>query len=343
MTAFAARVLAWARTHGRTGLPWQQDRDPYRVWVAEVMLQQTQVATVVPYFERFVAAFPSVIALADADLDRVLEHWQGLGYYARARNLHAAARRIRDDHAGAFPRAFADVAALPGIGRSTAGAILATAFDERHPILDGNCKRVYARHAGIGGDPKSSATLAALWAVAEERTPADDARAYTQAIMDLGSMVCTRARPACDRCPVSTDCVARVSARIDAFPGRAAKRPRPVRDAVFAIVRDADGAVLLEKRPATGVWGGLWCLPWLEAADAATAYAAAHGATEVRRLDLVQHAFTHFELRIAPVEYRAARAAADTPTAAWVTRDGWPRLALPTPVRRVLDALESAA
>ena len=339
---FARRLLAWASEHGRTGLPWQRDRDPYRVWVAEIMLQQTQVTTVIPYFERFMAEFPTLRSLADADTDRVLAAWSGLGYYARARNLHATARRIRDEHAGEFPRAFEAVVALPGIGRSTAGAILATAFDERHPILDGNCRRVYARHAGIDGPPQSARTSAALWEVAERHTPPADARAYTQAIMDLGSTVCTRTDPACDRCPVAGDCVARRENRIDELPAKARPKPRPVRDAVFAVVRDPAGAVLFERRPDKGVWGGLWCLPWLDARDAAAAYAAEHGATEARDLPGLHHVFTHFELRIAPVEYRADGARPHTRERIWAASGDWHALALPTPVRRVLDALESA-
>ena len=204
-------MLAWFDLAGRKGLPWQQDPSPYRVWVSEVMLQQTQVAAVIPYFERFMRRFPSVQALADAPLDEVLHQWTGLGYYARARNLHACAKRLVAEHGGEFPRSLDAVIALPGIGRSTAGAILSVSRGERHPILDGNVKRVLARVFGIGGDPSAAAVLGDLWRHADECTPTARVADYTQAIMDLGATVCTRTRPACTRCPMRTDCIARAT------------------------------------------------------------------------------------------------------------------------------------
>ena len=208
MTDFSGRLLAWFDRYGRKDLPWQVD-DPYGVWVSEIMLQQTQVQTVIPYYERFMRRFPDVVALADADIDAVLDHWSGLGYYARARNLHKAAQTVRDDFNGEFPQDFDAVSSLPGIGRSTAGAILALAFGERFPILDGNVKRVLARHRAIGGWPGKSAVAKLLWAAAEECTPDHNVAAYTQAIMDLGATVCTRSKPRCDACPLSGDCRAR--------------------------------------------------------------------------------------------------------------------------------------
>ena len=207
-TEFGARVLAWYDEHGRKDLPWQRNRDAYRVWVSEIMLQQTQVQTVIPYFERFVASFPDVVSLANADIDDVLQHWSGLGYYARARNLHRAAGVVRDEHGGTFPDDLDAATALPGIGRSTAGAILSLAFGQRHPILDGNVKRVLARHAAVDGWPGKTAVAKQLWALADERTPAERPADYTQAIMDLGAMLCTRSSPGCISCPVSEDCVA---------------------------------------------------------------------------------------------------------------------------------------
>ena len=336
MSAFAARVLAWHRAHGRHDLPWQASREPYRLWVAEVMLQQTQVATAIPYFERFVAAFPTVAALAAADRDAVLHAWSGLGYYARARNLHDAAMRIVADHGGRFPDDFDAVAALPGIGRSTAGAILASAFDARHPILDGNCKRVYARHAGIDGWSGTTAVARTLWAHADAMTPATDARDYTQAIMDLGATVCTAARPACGVCPVADDCVARTEDRVAELPTPRPRRARPLRAAHLLVVRNAAGEVLLAQRPARGVWGGLWCLPWLDPDDARPPAA--------EQLAPVRHAFTHFELEITP--WALAADALDHGAGArrvWADAGHRATLGLPAPVRRLLDALESAA
>ena len=335
MKSFATRLLAWHREHGRHDLPWQRSRDPYRIWVAEVMLQQTQVATVVPYFERFMAAFPTVSSLAYAELDAVLGAWAGLGYYARARNLHAAAIHIRDLHGGRFPDEFDAVAALPGIGRSTAGAILASAHDRRHPILDGNCKRVYARHAGIDGWSGATAVARDLWAHADAVTPDADARNYTQAIMDLGATVCTRANPQCDRCPAAVDCVARCEGRIAELPTPRPRRVRPLRAASLLIVRNRAGEVLLERRPPSGVWGGLWCLPWVDG----------DGPPAARALPPVRHAFTHFELEITPWALDADALDRDEGDGHRVWADSARRatLGLPAPVRRLLDALESTA
>ncbi len=299
------------------------------------MLQQTQVATVIPYFERFMDLFPSVSALADAELDGVLSAWAGLGYYARARNLHAAAVCIRDAHGGRFPDDFDSVAALPGIGRSTAGAILASAFDQRHPILDGNCKRVYARHAGIEGWSGTTTVARKYWAHADAVTPAGDARDYTQAIMDLGATVCTRATPQCERCPVASDCIALRDERIHELPTPRPRRVRPLRAASLLIVRNAAGEILLERRPPKGVWGGLWCLPWVDG----------DGPSAARALPPVRHAFTHFELEITPWTLDADAFGAEDGSVRRVWADPLRRatLGLPAPVRRLLDALESTA
>ena len=221
---FATRLLDWFDEHGRKDLPWQHPKDAYRVWVSEVMLQQTQVQTVIPYFERFMARFPDVITLADAAQDDVLQHWSGLGYYARARNLHRAAQVIRDNHAGEFPRTLDEVIDLPGIGRSTAGAILSLAFGQRHTILDGNVKRVLARHQAVEGWPGRTAVAKQLWEIAEQYTPEENTAAYTQAIMDLGATLCTRSKPACERCPVATDCQALSLAVSYRTPGAQAEK-----------------------------------------------------------------------------------------------------------------------
>ena len=259
-TAFANRIVRWQERHGRHDLPWQATRDAYRIWLSEVMLQQTQVATVIPYFERFVKRFPTVGALASAHADEVLALWSGLGYYARARNLHRAAREVVERHGGVFPSGFEALVQLPGVGRSTAAAIAAFAGGERRAILDGNVRRVIARHAGIAGDPASSQVLERLWAEAEARLPRDGIERYTQGMMDLGASVCFTRRPACELCPVAADCVARIEERVDELPGRRRRAARGLRRIAMLVVVSR-GEVLLEKRPASGIWGGLWSLP----------------------------------------------------------------------------------
>src|SRR5580698_704932 len=248
-----ARLLAWFDTHGRKSLPWQRNPTSYRVWVSEVMLQQTQVATVIPYYQRFMARFPTVRALADAPEDEVLHLWTGLGYYARARNLLQCAKVLIERHGGEFPAEIDAVTALPGIGRSTAGAILALSRGERHPILDGNAKRVLARVFGIEGNPSSASVLKALWATAEACMPERRAAAYTQGVMDLGATLCTRSRPACTVCPMNAFCVAAREGRQAELPGRKRRRERKAREATLLIAETVSGgsrAVLLEKRPA---------------------------------------------------------------------------------------------
>ena len=299
---FAGRVLAWYDIHGRKDLPWQHQPTPYRVWVSEIMLQQTQVATVIPYYERFMARFPDLATLAAADIDEVLAHWSGLGYYARARNLHKAARIIVDEHQASFPETFDQVQALPGIGRSTAGAILSLACGQRHPILDGNVKRVLARHAAIDGWPGRGAVLSRLWALADAHTPAQRVAAYNQAMMDLGATVCTRTRPVCDACPVSGDCRARAQGEVERYPGRKPKKALPVRQTVMLLLCDRDGRVLLERRPPSGVWGGLWSLPEFDTPEHALDWA---GTRQHETWKTVRHTFTHFHLDITPLRVPA--------------------------------------
>jgi A/G-specific adenine glycosylase len=333
MASFASRIVRWQRKHGRHDLPWQQSRDPYRIWVSEIMLQQTQVATVIPYYERFVARFPTVDALARAPEEEVLALWSGLGYYARGRNHLRAARRIVED-GGAFPRDFDSLWKLPGIGRSTAAAIAAFAGGERRAILDGNVRRVLARHGGVGGDPASAPIAAALWALAEARLPARAIEGYTQGLMDLGATVCTGRNPACGRCPVADDCVARIEERIDELPGKRRKPERPAKSTCMLVVIDR-GEVLLEKRPSPGIWGGLWSLP--ECGE----HEVPRGAT---RLEPFTHAFTHFTLAVTPWRVRAAPAAA-APHAArlWLPLSELAGAALPSPVRKLLSRSGSAA
>ena len=340
--AFSDRVLDWFDTHGRTDLPWQRDRSRYRVWVSEVMLQQTQVATVIGYFERFMARFPDVVSLADAPVDDVLALWSGLGYYARARNLHAAARQVRDQHAGRFPGECEAVHALPGVGRSTAGAVLALADDARHAILDGNVKRVLARHEAIDGWPGRTAVANALWQAAERYTPGDRVADYTQAMMDLGATLCTRSAPGCQACPVRASCRAHAEGRVDALPGRKPRRDKPKRRTRMLVFRDAHGALLLERRPPSGIWGGLWSFPE-QGEDAPVPSGLPDADAAAVALPGFVHKFTHFELEIVPELHEvdgAARAAGDT-ARRWVARDEMASLGVPRPVERIVESLES--
>ncbi len=344
MTDFADRLLDWFDSHGRKDLPWQVE-DPYRVWVSEIMLQQTQVRAVIPYYERFMLRFPDVGALADASLDAVLEHWSGLGYYARARNLHRAAQVIRDDFGGAFPDSFDDVCSLPGIGRSTAGAVLALAFGQRHAILDGNVKRVLARHRAIGGWPGKTAVGKALWAEAEINTPQKRVGDYTQAIMDLGATVCTRSKPRCDLCPVRADCIALAEASIEQYPGRKPRKDRPLRTTTM-VLAVSDGAVYLEKRPPTGIWGGLWSLPELENKEVADWCRDRLDATGVDTVSwsTLRHSFSHYDLDIQPVVVHiadASRKVADSFDATWHRLDHAPPGGIAAPVQKLIESLSS--
>ena len=339
----APRLLAWFDRCGRHDLPWQRPRTPYRVWLSEIMLQQTQVRVVVPYFERFVAALPDIAALAAAPLDQVLALWSGLGYYARARNLHAAAQRCMQDHGGELPRDLAALTALPGIGRSTAGAILAQAWGERFPILDGNVKRVLARYHGIAGWPGAPAVEKRLWALAEAHLPAQRLADYTQAQMDFGATLCTRFEPACGQCPLRDDCVALREGRIAELPTPKPGKPLPERSVVVVLARDQDGRVLLQRRPPVGVWAALWSLP--QAADhaLARAWCAAHlrGDHEAgEALPAIDHGFTHYRLRLHPLQWRAValRArVADNDDLRWVARAELATLGIPAPIRTLLE------
>jgi A/G-specific adenine glycosylase len=291
--------------HGRRDLPWQADPNPYRVWVSEIMLQQTQVASVIAYFERFVARFPDLTTLAGASLDDVLALWSGLGYYARARNLHRAAGIVMERHGGELPEDVDALMELPGIGRSTAAAILALSGGQRHAILDGNVKRVLTRFHAIEGWPGESAVSRELWSLAEAHTPSASVAEYTQAIMDLGATVCTRARPRCEACPVADDCAARQQGIANLFPTRRPRSERPARRVTVLVVRNAVGETLLERRPPSGIWGGLLSFPELGADDDAEQWCRRHlGAEPASKLALaaVEHAFTHFDLTLTPVQ-----------------------------------------
>ncbi len=304
---FATRVLTWFDQHGRHDLPWQREITPYRVWVSEIMLQQTQVATVIPYFERFMTRFPTVEALAAAPQDEVLHHWTGLGYYARARNLHAAARQVVDTLDGVFPDDVEGLIALSGIGRSTAGAIASIAGGRRAAILDGNVKRVLARFHAVPGWPGKTAVHKRLWDIAERYTPETRHADYTQAMMDLGATLCTRSAPACERCPLQADCAARAAGTQRDYPGRKPKKTLPVRSTCFLMARDPEGQLWLERRPTTGIWGGLWCFPELDDAEDADHWALdrfGQAPGSVERWPAFRHTFSHYHLDIEPLLLR---------------------------------------
>ncbi|MEX2327737.1 MAG: A/G-specific adenine glycosylase [Pseudomonadales bacterium] len=299
--SFSTRILQWYDHHGRTNLPWQQDVSPYRVWISEIMLQQTRVQTVIPYFERFMQRFPSVHALAGATEDEVLHLWTGLGYYARARNLHKTARIISDDHRGKFPDTVNELCELPGIGRSTAGAVVSIAGGRRAPILDGNVKRVLARCFGIEGWPGQSNTAKQLWQKAEELTPDRRVADYTQAIMDLGATLCVRAAPNCAACPMESICVANRGARVEQLPGKKPRKAMPIKSTCMLLVENAAAELLLEKRDSRGVWGGLWSFPECAPGELDETLANFPPGSSRDDLSPFRHTFTHFHLDITPV------------------------------------------
>ena len=342
MNTFAETLIAWQRQHGRHGLPWQV-RDAYRVWLSEIMLQQTQVDTVLPYYARFLARFPDLPSLAAAPVEDVLTLWSGLGYYARARNLHKCARAVMAQHGGRFPADPAVLAELPGIGRSTAAAISAFSYGTRAAILDGNVKRVLARAFGIDGFPGTKPVENRMWELAESLLPERDVDIYTQAQMDLGATVCTRGRPACNRCPLAESCVALRDGRVGELPTPRPKRETRTREGRFAVVL-ADGAVLLERRPPSGIWGGLLSLPELpEDADTAEWVSGRYGlqVRSVSPLGGLRHVFTHFTLEMRP---EAVEVAAPPPGAAesehlWQPLERLAEAALPAPVRKLLEPL----
>ncbi|MGZ8187765.1 MAG: A/G-specific adenine glycosylase [Methylosarcina sp.] len=300
-TAFQQQVLAWFDQHGRKDLPWQQGVTPYRVWVSETMLQQTQVATVIPYFCSFMERFPHVDALAQASVDEVLLLWSGLGYYSRARNLHKAAQRIAQT--GRFPDTLQELLQLPGIGLSTAGAILSLAFNKSHPILDGNVKRVLCRFKGVSGWPGHAAVNKQLWTLSAEYTPVERVADYTQAMMDLGATLCTRNSPDCAACPVNTHCVARITNRVSAYPEVRPQKVKPVKECIFLILSNEENQILLEKRPPAGIWGGLWSLPEFETIDSAFSWCSAKsiGIASQQLMSKRRHTFSHYHLDYSPL------------------------------------------
>ena len=343
--ALRRRLLAWYDRHGRMDLPWQRSRDPYRIWVSEIMLQQTQVSTVIPYYDRFLKRFPDVGTLARARLDSVLHHWTGLGYYARARNLKKAAATIVREHGGRFPRDIEAVAALPGIGRSTAGAILAFSFGQRHPILDGNVKRVLARLHAIDAPVSQRDTEQRLWALAERYTPRTRVSDYTQAIMDLGATVCRPRKPVCASCPLAGACQALAKGRPERYPVRVTRKVPPVKPTVMLMIRDRRGRVLLTQRPPSGLWGGLWGFPECEALPSAARSCRDRFGLEIvaeTPWPPVRHGFSHFVLDITPLPARLAGgngALRDTGPAVWYDPRRPDTRGLAAPVKRLLQKL----
>lgn len=342
MEGFSAHIIAWQREHGRHTLPWQ-GAGAYQVWLSEVMLQQTQVATVIPYYLRFVARFPHIAALAAATEDEVLTLWSGLGYYSRARNLHQAAQRVMQQHGGEFPSAYEAIVALPGVGRSTAAAICALAFHERRAILDGNVKRVLARHRGVAGYPGEKKIEALLWQHAQAALPMHDIAAYTQGLMDLGAMLCTRTKARCEACPVSVDCVARLQGTVMQLPTPRPRKVLPEKSCTLLLLLHGSD-ILLEKRPPSGIWGGLWCPPQLDAgADIAQYCVRQMGVSSTQSIALpaFTHTFTHFRLHIAPqlIRVRGRPSKVEQTGCMWLDVQDALHGAIPTPVRKILREL----
>ena len=358
--SFATQIMTWQRTHGRNDLPWQNTRDPYRVWLSEIMLQQTQVSTVIEYYQRFLRHFPDVASLARAPAQEVMAQWAGLGYYARARNLHACAQRVMSLWAGRFPPDAQSLTTLPGIGPSTAAAIAAFCYGERAAILDGNVKRVFARYFAIEGDPTQRATEIQLWDLARATLPTagvcarqlDAMARYTQAQMDLGATLCTRSRPKCSECPVQKNCLAKQQGRIEELPWPRKRKALPER-ATGLLIAYRDHHVLLEQRPESGIWGGLWSLPEFDAQLDSNRACEKVGivAKQTQRLAPFLHVFTHFRLNIQPLlacvsaqgqaQHDLDRQAAAQPARRWVKGDALDTLGLPAPVRKLLQGLHA--
>jgi A/G-specific adenine glycosylase len=343
---FSDRVLAWFSQHGRTHLPWQVNPTPYRVWVSEIMLQQTQVAAVIPYYLRFMDAFPTLADLASASIDRVLGFWSGLGYYARARNLHRAAQTVMEKHQGQFPVHFDAVLALPGIGRSTAGAILAFSTEQRHAILDGNVKRILCRHEAFDAAPNTADSLDRLWAIAEQYTPHKQIAQYTQAIMDLGATLCTRTKPRCPDCPLQKSCKAYKLDRVSDFPIRIQKPKKPIQERFFLMIQSPQG-FLLYQRPSTGIWGGLWSFPEWPVSTASKKQIMAYCQSLLKipfkllSLPTLQHHFTHYQLTLKPLLLSASTLKKHSPLfenfpTRWCTSEMVNTLGLPAPIKRLL-------
>jgi A/G-specific adenine glycosylase len=338
-SAFNERLLAWFDRFGRKDLPWQRDKSPYRVWISETMLQQTQVVTVIPYFNAFMDRFPTVEALAQAGIDEVLRYWSGLGYYARARNLHKAAQIIAEKEG--FPDTLEALQQLPGIGLSTAGAIMSIAYGRSHPILDGNVRRVLARYRAIPGWPGEAKVNRQLWELSRALTPQHRTADYTQAIMDLGATVCTRSRPSCDMCPVRADCLALQTGRVADFPASRPAKVLPVKQRTFLLLVDRQRQIFLEKRPPAGIWGGLWCLPEFECPEQALAWCLDRNIPANEQYEMAgrRHTFSHYHLDFTPLVILTdgtVGGVGETGSAGWHPLEAIARLGLPAPINRLL-------
>lgn len=341
---FSQCLLAWFDEYGRTDLPWQHHPTPYQIWISEVMLQQTQVYTVIPYYQRFIQRFPRVEILAEASLDEVLHYWTGLGYYARARNLYRAAQKIHQDYQNEFPREFDQLIHLPGIGRSTAGAILALAYEQRFPILDGNVRRVLCRYHALEGWPGQSAIERKLWDLAEQYTPLQRVSAYTQAIMDLGATLCTPRRPQCSRCPLQYHCLAHQTQSETLYPTPKPRKTLPIKSTFFLMIQNSSSEILLQKRSLEGLWGGLWSFPECATIESIPRWCQKHLHLTSPTYDLwspVRHTFTHFHLDIMPIYLRinSCQTIAFTEEVTWYNIAHPPSYGLAAPVVRLLAQL----
>ncbi|WP_075184811.1 A/G-specific adenine glycosylase [Teredinibacter haidensis] len=344
MPTFAQKLLKWFDQYGRKNLPWQQPIHPYRVWVSEIMLQQTQVETVIPYFNRFLERFPTLESLANAPLDDVLHLWTGLGYYARARNLHKCAQTVQAEHQGQMPSDVESLEALPGIGRSTAAAIASIAYEQSTAILDGNVKRVLARHHAVDGWPGKPAVLNQLWQHAEQHMPKKRCRDYTQAIMDLGATVCTRSKPQCNQCPVVSTCQAHAQSNPQDYPGKKPKKTLPIKQIQMLLIHNKSGEVLLEQRPPTGIWGGLWSLPELQQTEDSKAHISEHIGKVSTHIEWPQlrHTFSHYHLDISPIAVKLAKVypqIMENNRQLWYNLQQPQNLGLAAPVKKLLEQL----
>jgi len=346
MTTFAEKIIRWQKRDGRHDLPWQNTRDPYRIWVSEIMLQQTQIGAVIDYYARFMKRFPTLQSLAETRIDDVMPYWAGLGYYARARNLHKTAVQIQAEFGGAFPTQYEDVWSLPGIGRSTAAAICAFAYGQPRPILDGNVKRVFARYFGVAGDVRTKAVEDKMWLIAEREKPRKNIEAYIQGQMDLGATLCARNTPKCVLCPLKDSCVAHLDGLTDALPQRTPKKTVPHRTTKMLVMLNAN-EVYIERRPPTGIWGGLYSLPEIaldiDVADTIQKKFSStiNLATAIQSLPIIEHGFSHYTLTIYPVKISIAkrRLQAGEPGSMWLNLDDITTAALPAPVKKILLAL----
>lgn len=345
---FSDQVLQWHALYGRKHLPWQQKKDPYPIWVSEIMLQQTQVNTVIPYFTRFMEQFPNVESLASASDDHVMQFWAGLGYYSRARNLHKAAKTIVSEHAGQFPQTLSQLEALSGIGRSTAAAILSLAFDQQQPILDGNVKRVLARYHAVEGWPGKSAVLKQLWEYAELHVPESDNAAYTQAMMDMGATLCTRSKPKCDMCPINTGCQAYQQKAVGEYPYPKPKKVLPERHTLMLLIKNTDGEIALFKRPSYGIWGGLWSFPEFDNQEIAAEWFSQHYNDDFipELLPVLPHTFSHYRLVISPLlvemqDSRQCKRIMEADQQLWYNSDNEFSGGIPAPIKTLLKRITS--